>query len=89
MPAQATINNTAVPITKPAPKVNPDLDKERKSCSFNVDELAIWWNGGELKLKEKRERGKWLRKCYPRLEKSSYTHLIKCAENYGTKPLLI
>lgn len=43
---------------KPPAKINPDLEKERKTCSFSVDELAVWWNGGELKLREKRERGK-------------------------------
>ena len=38
-------------------KVNPDLDNERKKCTFDVEELARWWNGGEQKLLEKRERG--------------------------------
>lgn len=50
-------SETSVTSKKPA-KINPDLEKERKTCSFNVDELAVWWNGGELKLREKRERGK-------------------------------
>lgn len=39
-------------------KVNPDLVKERKQCSFDVEEFARWWNGGETKLREKRDRGK-------------------------------
>lgn len=38
-------------------KVNPDLLNERKKCTFNVEELASWWNNGPQKLKEKRERG--------------------------------
>lgn len=38
-------------------KLNPDLENERKTCAFDVEELARWWNGGEQKLLEKRERG--------------------------------
>lgn len=38
-------------------KVNPDLENERKKCTFNIDEFTSWWCGGPLKLKEKRERG--------------------------------
>lgn len=39
-------------------KINPDLENERKKCSFNVEEMARWWNGGENNLKTKREKGK-------------------------------
>lgn len=38
-------------------KVNPDLDKERQICSFNVEEFSSWWLGGDKKLQEKRKRG--------------------------------
>lgn len=38
-------------------KVNPDLENERKKINFDVEEMARWWNGGEQKLIEKRERG--------------------------------
>lgn len=44
-------------IGKMSKKINPDLLKERKKCSFNVEELATWWCNGPQKLKEKRERG--------------------------------
>lgn len=37
-------------------KINPDLLNERKNSTFNVEELAVWWNKGPQKLKEKRER---------------------------------
>lgn len=46
-------------VSKSPVKINPDLEKERRTCAFNVEELAIWWNGGELKLREKRERGEF------------------------------
>lgn len=39
-------------------KINPDLIKERQNCTFKIEEFAEWWNGGALKLKERRERGK-------------------------------
>lgn len=39
-------------------RVNPDLEKERRSASFNVEEFQCWWYGGAEKLKEKREIGK-------------------------------
>lgn len=39
-------------------KMNPDLVKERQKCSFDVEEFARWWNGGDKKLQEKRDRGK-------------------------------
>lgn len=38
--------------------VNPDLQKERLAASFDVEEFAAWWQGGEKKLKTKREIGK-------------------------------
>lgn len=44
-------------VVAPTTKLNPDLENERKTCSFDVEELARWWNGGEQKLLEKRERG--------------------------------
>lgn len=47
-------------IEKMSKKVNPDLLKERKKCTFNVEELTTWWCNGQQKLKEKRERGKGL-----------------------------
>lgn len=30
--------------------VNPDLQKERDGCSFNSEEFAAWWAGGEEAL---------------------------------------
>lgn len=47
---------TVMKVGDPA-KLNPDLENERKTCAFDVEELARWWNGGEQKLLEKRERG--------------------------------
>lgn len=38
--------------------VNPDLEKERKKCTFNREELSIYWIGSKDKLEEKRARGK-------------------------------
>lgn len=38
-------------------KINPDLDNERRKCAFDVEDWARWWNGGEQKLLEKRDRG--------------------------------
>lgn len=37
--------------------INPDLDKERRKCTFNVEELARYWYGDQTKLDEKRARG--------------------------------
>ena len=37
--------------------VNPDLVLERKKCTFDVEELAKWWNGGEQELLKKHEMG--------------------------------
>lgn len=39
-------------------KMNPDIEIERKNCSFNPYEFSVWWNGGEKKLLDKRARGK-------------------------------
>lgn len=38
-------------------EINSDLNNERKKCSFDVEEMASWWYGGEQKLTEKRQRG--------------------------------
>lgn len=38
-------------------KVNPDLENERKKCTFSTEELARYWIGSEQKLEEKRARG--------------------------------
>ncbi|KAI8128650.1 putative peroxisomal acyl-coenzyme A oxidase 1 [Lucilia cuprina] len=35
--------------------INPDLQKERQNATFNVEDFALWWHGGEEKLKFKRE----------------------------------
>lgn len=40
--------------------VNPDLQKERENASFNVEDFALWYYGGEEKLKFKRYLGKCL-----------------------------
>lgn len=37
--------------------INPDLEKERKRCTFDVEELARYWIGDQQKLEEKRARG--------------------------------
>lgn len=37
--------------------INPDLEKERKKCTFDVEELAKYWIGDQQKLEEKRARG--------------------------------
>uniref|UniRef100_A0A1I8PRA7 Acyl-coenzyme A oxidase n=1 Tax=Stomoxys calcitrans TaxID=35570 RepID=A0A1I8PRA7_STOCA len=34
--------------------VNPDLQKERKNATFNSEDFALWYHGGEEKLKFKR-----------------------------------
>lgn len=43
--------------TQKTGKLNPDLENERKKCTFDTEEMARWWNGGDQKLAEKRERG--------------------------------
>lgn len=42
-----------------AQKINPDLLKERQKASFKTEELAVWWNGGQKKLENKRFLGKY------------------------------
>lgn len=37
--------------------INPDLEKERQKCTFDVEEFARYWTGGQAKLDEKRARG--------------------------------
>lgn len=39
-------------------KMNPDIEVERKNCSFDVNEFSVWWNGGQKKLDDKRSRGR-------------------------------
>lgn len=39
-------------------KVNPDLQKERDRCSFNVTELTNIIDGGADKTDERKKRGK-------------------------------
>lgn len=46
--------------TKTSDKVNPDLENERKKCTFTIEELATYWIGDAQKLEEKRARGKVL-----------------------------
>lgn len=42
-------------MTSIIPKtVNPDLLKERENASFDVEDFAKWWHGGEENLKFKR-----------------------------------
>lgn len=48
-----------MPASIPIPtKVNPDLEHERKKCTFDVEELARYWIGDQNKLDDKRARGK-------------------------------
>lgn len=39
--------------------INPDLQKERNAASFNSEDFALWFHGGEEKLKFKRMIGKF------------------------------
>ncbi|XP_005182228.2 probable peroxisomal acyl-coenzyme A oxidase 1 isoform X1 [Musca domestica] len=34
--------------------VNPDIQEERNAATFNVEDFALWWHGGEENLKRKR-----------------------------------
>ncbi|XP_036331678.1 probable peroxisomal acyl-coenzyme A oxidase 1 [Rhagoletis pomonella] len=43
-------------------RVNPDLEKERRSASFKIEEFQCWWYGGADKLKDKREIENYLYK---------------------------
>lgn len=38
-------------------KVNPDLERERKKCTFNTQELTHLLDGGPEKTAERKERG--------------------------------
>lgn len=51
-----------MPTTKKT--INPDLEKERQKCTFDVEELARYWIGDQNKLDEKRARGKFLHLFY-------------------------
>lgn len=44
----------------PVTTVNPDLENERKKCTFDVEEFARWWNDGAENLQAKRESGKYI-----------------------------
>lgn len=44
-----------MPATKKT--INPDLERERQKCSFDIEELARYWYGDQNKLDEKRARG--------------------------------
>jgi len=35
-------------------KVNPDLQKERNSATFNTEEFILWWSDGKRKYEEKK-----------------------------------
>lgn len=37
--------------------INPDLENERRTCTFDVEELARYWIGDQNKLDDKRARG--------------------------------
>ena len=39
-------------------KVNEDLVRERAKCTFNVEELTYFLDGGKDKTLERKERGK-------------------------------
>lgn len=38
-------------------KVSPDLERERKKCTFNTQELTHLLDGGPEKTAERKERG--------------------------------
>lgn len=42
-------------------KINSDLIKERKKCTFNTVELTYLLDGGEDKTVERRSRGNYIR----------------------------
>lgn len=46
-----------MPAEKAAGKINPDLARERQKCTFDPEELAVYWIGDKQKLEEKRARG--------------------------------
>lgn len=39
-------------------KINPDIAIERRNCTFDSNEFAIWYFGGKEQLEEKRFIGK-------------------------------
>lgn len=41
----------------PAKEVNPDLQKERNTATFNPHEFSVFWAGGEDRYKEKKALG--------------------------------
>ena len=41
-------------------KVNPDIAIERKNCSFDSNEFALWYFGGKERLEEKRYVGEFI-----------------------------
>lgn len=45
----------------PALEVNPDLQKERNTATFDPQEFSIFWAGGVEKYKEKKALGKSIR----------------------------
>lgn len=46
-----------MPVEKAEVKINPDLARERQKCTFDPEELAVYWIGDKQKLEEKRARG--------------------------------
>lgn len=42
-------------------RINPDIEKERKNASFDVNEFASWYHGGKDKLEMKRKLGKYIK----------------------------
>lgn len=52
--------------------VNPDLQKERDSASFNSEEFAAWWAGGADELKFKRSIKEYM---YKDFDKDEFIHL--------------
>lgn len=44
-------------------KVNPDLQKERNTATFDPHEFSVFWAGGEAKYKEKKSLGKLAAYC--------------------------
>lgn len=44
-----------MPATKKT--INSDLEKERRKCTFDIEEFAQYWYGDPNKLEEKRQRG--------------------------------
>lgn len=40
-------------------KINPDLQKERNTATFNPHEFTIWWKGGQKKYEQHLALGKF------------------------------